>query len=981
MRDLAIGQRGIFAERYDVDLTQPAPPAPDLSAGVTALAGPAARLARYCRRACTNPGEDQGYDAAMTLVGACERLVDEPPADADQAAAAVFGLPTRENKTAPGGRKAAWDAAEGGTQELQDHYKTLVAAVVDLRKAYAAHLTGLAVEVASTFTQWAAARLLEAGRLDFADLLGRLRDLLRDDVSARVALQRRFDFVLVDEFQDTDPLQAEIVFFLCERRAATQPAARWDEVVLAPGKLFVVGDPKQSIYRFRRADISLYTRVGKLIAGQPGGSGQSASLLRNFRTTPEVVGWVNDTFADVFESDYEPGRQPHYQGVEPDRRSIGGPGVAVLRAPAVEHFERRVGAARAAEARAVAALLLRDVRSEAHERRRVEDDGALRHATLERRGPAVSHVDRPRDVRTGPARGRCPVSRRRRQRVLQPARGRRRASLPACGRRPQRRTGGLRRPAFHVLRLQRRRPLSVLAGRRAFRPVRRQASRRVMPPWKPDCGCSPASIARAAGPSRTRSSPSSCGWSMRLNRLRHRASAPTRRSPISRSWSNRPGPHSAAGGGGLGEFLAWAAEAGGASGESESPVDDEGDAVHLFTIHKAKGLERRIIVLIGGSLQGAGGGGRGAVEPIVDRDDRSVSLKLKVDLAGVGSRDLVSQAYEDAKANEDQMAASESRRLLYVALTRARDHLVHHALRQAQDSERRPVCRPSGTGRRRDTRGARLLDRTYDDVGVLVLAPGEPVARRRPAKPVTAASLLTARGRWVEARGRLLAEASRPARATSPSALEHLDDEVRAGGPGAAPGRAAALVLGSAVHRIMELCDLGDEASVARLAPDVADEFGRADLAAEAAELALACWRSAPVRAAASAAADASGIVMRELPVAVLVADVVVSGAVDLLYRDGDDWVVVDYKTDRGVGLDEVRERYVPQGAAYAHAVEAATGARVREVAFVAARLRLGASDPWAGVVRVVVDDALRARVAADAAAAVSQRRAIVAEA
>ena len=62
----------------------------------------------------------------------------------------------------------------------------------------------------------------------------------------------------MDEFQDTDPLQAEIVFYLCEREPV---ASDWRDAVLEPGKLFVVGDPKQSIYRFRRADIAIYDEV------------------------------------------------------------------------------------------------------------------------------------------------------------------------------------------------------------------------------------------------------------------------------------------------------------------------------------------------------------------------------------------------------------------------------------------------------------------------------------------------------------------------------------------------------------------------------------------------------------------------------------------------------------------------------------------------------------------------------------------------
>ena len=94
--------------------------------------------------------------------------------------------------------------------------------------------------------------------LDQLDLLVKLRDLLRDNLDVRGEFQRMFDHVFVDEFQDTDPLQAEILLLL----SAGDPAERdWRKATPAPGKLYVVGDPKQSIYRFRRADARLFRRV------------------------------------------------------------------------------------------------------------------------------------------------------------------------------------------------------------------------------------------------------------------------------------------------------------------------------------------------------------------------------------------------------------------------------------------------------------------------------------------------------------------------------------------------------------------------------------------------------------------------------------------------------------------------------------------------------------------------------------------------
>jgi hypothetical protein len=229
--------------------------------------------------------------------------------------------------------------------------------------------------------------------------------------------------------------------------------------------------------------------------------------------------------------------------------------------------------------------------------------------------------------------------------------------------------------------------------------------------------------------------------------------------------------------------------------------------------------------------------------------------------------------------------------------------------------------------------------------------------------------MVAARGAWLAEREALLAEARKPARATSPSGLEHVDEEVRRGGPGAPPGRARALALGSAVHRVMELCDLADEASLPGIAAAVTLEAGWPDLAERAAALAGACWRAAPVRAAA-----ASPEVYRELPIGALLNGAVVSGAVDLLYRDGDEWVVVDYKTDRGADAGVLRERYTPQGAAYAVAVELATGRAVREVVFVAAAAADGL------LVAVPVDDALRDLARSEVAAAVGEGRAVRAD-
>ena len=101
-----------------------------------------------------------------------------------------------------------------------------------------------------------AAAKAEAGVVDFLDLLLQARNLILHSRDARESFQRRFTRIFVDEFQDTDPLQAEILLLL----AADDPAVTdWRAVRPVPGKLFLVGDPKQSIYRFRRADVAVYS--------------------------------------------------------------------------------------------------------------------------------------------------------------------------------------------------------------------------------------------------------------------------------------------------------------------------------------------------------------------------------------------------------------------------------------------------------------------------------------------------------------------------------------------------------------------------------------------------------------------------------------------------------------------------------------------------------------------------------------------------
>ncbi len=137
------------------------------------------------------------------------------------------------------------------------------------------------------------------GRLNFQDLLLIARDLLRDHPRVRRAFQDRFLPILVDEFQDTDPIQAEILFYLT---GADTEERDWKKLVPRPGSLFVVGDPKQSIYRFRRADIETYGAVRRRLEA----CGRVVHLSTNFRATGGLCRWVNGALARQFPAESTP---------------------------------------------------------------------------------------------------------------------------------------------------------------------------------------------------------------------------------------------------------------------------------------------------------------------------------------------------------------------------------------------------------------------------------------------------------------------------------------------------------------------------------------------------------------------------------------------------------------------------------------------------------------------------------------------------
>ncbi len=147
----------------------------------------------------------------------------------------------------------------------------------------------------------------EQGVLGFDALIIKTRNLLQQNLYVRRVLKEKWDALFIDEFQDTDPVQGELLLFLAEEKSAA--ATRWQEVRLQPGKLFVVGDPKQSIYRFRGADITAYELFTDLILKQ---GGEKCFLQTNFRSEPEIIETANQicSRAMVQQSAFQPAYVP-----------------------------------------------------------------------------------------------------------------------------------------------------------------------------------------------------------------------------------------------------------------------------------------------------------------------------------------------------------------------------------------------------------------------------------------------------------------------------------------------------------------------------------------------------------------------------------------------------------------------------------------------------------------------------------------------
>jgi len=741
------------------------------------------------------------------------------------------------------------------------------------------------------------------GILTFDDLILRVRDLLRTNREAVAALRARYDVLLIDEFQDTDPLQVEIALAF-----ATDPAT----AALEPGRLFLVGDPKQSIYRFRRADMAVYSQAREQMERE---GGVFPTLALNRRSGARVLDWVNGVFKGMIGPGFEQAVQPEYRPIHASRGgTVAGPGVAWMGGEVPDKNARQV---REIEAGAIAANCLAAI----EEGWDVADrDGTIRRPQLKDIAFLI------------PARTTLPVLER---------------ALMEAGVPYRVESGSL------IYRTQEVRDLlnCLTAIDDPADEVAIVASLRC-----PGYACSDVELAKHKA--------ADGGWnylSPRLDEAEGRVADALRdlrgyhdrrhdeslaalierflaeRGQVevgildsgnrnsfrrARFMVDQARAFEAAGPESLRAFVSWMERrAGEAILDNEGAgLDDDEDAVRVLTIHGAKGLEFPIVFVAG---LGSAPMNRPGVF-LVDRagDDIAVCIGAKTQY-----RQFLLGPVDRLSKLESAHTAAEYARLLYVATTRARDHLIVSLYHKKGAS--------SSCGARKliEYGADQLAERRPDLVAV----------ERSVASPFADLAVDAAEELMVEEfetdRGALVT-AARQRRYTSATAIgyqkkEEKDDESEPWSRGRGGTR-----LGRAVHAAIQSLPLDADAGMIAAfsrAQAVAEAIPHRDREVER----LVDWvlRSSQVAARAPAARRA----LREVPFAVAVDGMVLEGFIDLVIESGDELEIVDWKTD-DIEPEEVEARlleYRTQAGLYVYGLEAALGRPVTGVTYVFAKPRV----------------------------------------
>lgn len=323
-----IGQLGStfmkLAEYPDVELWPVQEvPEPDTSAAMAALS----RLTAHMEDVAPTFPEDPGNDRLMPqyrVIPLIHRQVLRQRKTFE-----IMDLLTRFKTPVVVKRNWPGEAAQADDEvALWDEFRTVHAE--PLVRAWREHRYGPLLRAVQPAVERYDRLRKSAGRLNYQDLLMTAAALLRDRGPAvRGYFAKRFTHLLVDEFQDTDPIQAEVIMLLT---AENVEETDWRLCRPKPGSLFVVGDPKQSIYRFRRADIVTYNQVKEIIVAN---GGRVVRLSANFRTTKPLVDWVNQAFQSEFDK-FPAECSPEYVALEAVRDDDGASalsGVGVLRIP------------------------------------------------------------------------------------------------------------------------------------------------------------------------------------------------------------------------------------------------------------------------------------------------------------------------------------------------------------------------------------------------------------------------------------------------------------------------------------------------------------------------------------------------------------------------------------------------------------------------------------------------------------------------
>ncbi|WP_192247470.1 UvrD-helicase domain-containing protein [Mesorhizobium caraganae] len=348
--------------------TLAAPPVSPLDGHLTAFRQTTADFAAFMRRAAATEPETlaivqrlaematalaAGPDPA-TPSGLVQLLTLRPHPDLCTKAGA-FASYRKKGKWAAAAKQAGLSKADG--DRLNDAAEVCYNACCEawglLLQAAAGQVLEALIDDARPILQRYRDYKRASAQLDFDDLIFAARDLLRDHNDVRRALGQRFARVLVDEFQDTDPLQTEIFWRLCGD--PVDDVDDWTRFRIRPGALFLVGDPKQAIYRFRGADVGAYVQARDAFRTQDPES--LLSISTNFRSCASILAFVNERFEAILSIDGQPG----FTALDPFHEDRGdGLCVAALDiAVADENGKASAEQQRNAEADAVADLCAR----------------------------------------------------------------------------------------------------------------------------------------------------------------------------------------------------------------------------------------------------------------------------------------------------------------------------------------------------------------------------------------------------------------------------------------------------------------------------------------------------------------------------------------------------------------------------------------------------------------------------------------------